>query len=325
MSKLAMDQCALVLFSPKFGYLNKYANYNKELTELNSLIFLEKANFLPDEICKTAAYYLLRANKAFGLSSSEELKKLAGTKIKTNIVNITSIDPIAYQIKLANQQKQITKTALNNLNPTQFALPNKKKYPLVNEESIKTAILYFDAYHENLSPVDKITFAINTKKAADIVNLETNKQIDKYASLSIDKLSSKLKLHINSRKDLTTNKKMHKLYDDLLEKAAELEPMKVATVLRRIDEMSGIVRHWGKLIEEPLTACLETIKEASITINDRVLTKTALIKLCEKDLSKWIDTHTLKELKGKEGLQVFASLPQPTKISLLQILDKSKK
>ena len=69
MSKLASDKCALVIFHPQMGnsgYLKKYANYDKDLTELNTFIFLQNAGHLPDEICKTAAYHSLEVQPPIG-------------------------------------------------------------------------------------------------------------------------------------------------------------------------------------------------------------------------------------------------------------------
>jgi len=317
MFKLADDQCALVIKDPKHGYIKKYANYNRDLTELNTFFFLQKAGYLPDEINKTAAYYLLEANKKFKLEPPEELKKLAGKNIKNNIIHITSIDPVVYQMKLAHRKNEITKTAIHKLKDEQFALPKQRKYPIINEETIKTAMMYFGAYNDQLDTLDRINFAVNTIQAAKSFNIEPSEDIKKYSHLSLNNINPDFKFQIRERQSLVLESEIKELYDDILEKSAELKPIKLAALLRKADELAGLKKHWGNFIEDPIISTLDVIKEASIKIGEITLTKTALTKLCAKDVSKWIDGNTLKELQGPDGLDVFASLPKPTQDGLL--------
>lgn len=320
MSKLAEDECALIIYHPSLGALNKYACSTKELVELNTLYLLEKAPKLPDELCKVAAHYLIEASKAFHLNPSEELIKLEDSCVKDNVVNISEINPVAYQIKLASRTKQNTNTFIGKLANNQFAVPSKRKYPLIDENTIKTAMAFFDAYSQDLPILDRLEFAYNTKLAAQNQSIKLTGKIAKYASLDPKSLNPDFTVQVKARKDLTVDSSAQNLYEELLTKKANLEPVKIAKVLSKLDEETGINQYWGRYIEEPLLATLGIIKEASVTVNGKTITKTALSQLCEKDLSKWVDNRTLDELKGNEGLQVLASLPMPTQDGLLTLL-----
>lgn len=323
MNNLSEDECALVLYHPNNGQLKKYANYNRELTELNTLCFLNKASHLPDEICKTAAHFLLRARRAFNLESSPILEKLAAENLTSNLVDLTKIDQLAYQIKLATKNAEVTKTELTKLAKEEFALPNKRKYPISNAKLIKTAMTYFNNHHKKFGMMDKLAFAVNTVKAAKAHKLELTGMISKYAELDPSLFNDDFKYFVKSRIDLTTNEHLQGMYSELVTKSAEIGSLKTAKVLEELDKRANLEKHWNQLVPDPLFSVLKPSVEESIEIEGHSLTKSALLNLCTNDLSHLLSNKAIIELQGENGLQKFASLPAPTKKELIKLVLKT--
>ena len=71
--KLDTMDVALVLDVPGVGRIKKYAHNSAALTQLNSHLLAIKAPMLPDEVVKTASYYLKRASKRWDVPFPEYL------------------------------------------------------------------------------------------------------------------------------------------------------------------------------------------------------------------------------------------------------------
>jgi hypothetical protein len=297
---LPSEEFALVLYHPQTGFLNKYATGDKYITKLNLKIFEDKHRGYPDEIAKTAAYYLVRAARHYRLDVPEEVEKLASGKHVSNVVDLTLVNKTAW----INKQ-EMDKVA----EEVEYALPEKKKYPIHTIGMVKKAMDYFEQHSRKFEPKDALEFASHVKQAAVKFNLPTTgTTLDKYASLTSQKFNEDLKAHLLSRKGYVSEDNAG-VYDELLEKSASLGVVKTAEYLAVIDKKFEVNRQWNRGVHDPYLSVLGMVKEANCSHKGKTIKKSMLKKAAESI----VDADTLKDLSGPDGLDVFESLPRPIK------------
>jgi len=312
MQELEDKQVALQLYHPQTGKIKKFACYDPGLTQLNSQLLISKASALPDEIVKTAAFFLKRAALNQGVVVPEELASLAGDfKPTNNIVELEKISEIAYYKKLNDKTEKET---------TKWALQESKRYPLDSKEDIEKAAEYFEKYANSFTAPDKLMFAINTCREASNKNIKLAGSITKFASLSTDSFNENFDKLVNMRKTYLNPDQDPDIYDELIERHPNLGVVKTAKVLEVIDREYGLDRLWSRQLADPISTTCGIYKEAELEIDGKYITKSKLASLLQKDVSNWIDDYTKKELSGPEGLDVLASLPEPTREGLLSEL-----
>lgn len=296
------DDFALVLYHPDKGFLKKFACHDKYVTKLNIKILRDTQSQYPDEIVKTAAYYLGKAAKHFGLVYPEDLKKLAEGKHITNIVDLTDVNSVEFHKK----QAALVKTA----EPKTFALPNEKRYPIDTPELIKKAIEYFEKNATRFQPLEALVFAANVKKAALQEKVLTEDTVlEKYASLTSSRFSPNWKENIRMRRPYVKEDE-REVYDELVEKAAEFGVVKTAEVLEAVDRKLGVNRQWGHTIVDPYVSILGMKKEAmgASCMHKGKKVRAAMLKSAAE---KIVDSATLRDFDGPDAIAVFESLPTP--------------
>lgn len=305
----AQSDFALVTYHPSQGHVNKFARYNKELTELSVAFLAENEEDLPEEILKTASTNLKKAAKEHGISFPAKLASYA-TKDEfiDPVVDLTQIDEIKYSQKLASSEAS-----------SEFALPSQGKYPISTPEQIKQAQQYFDKYAHELGVSDAYEYAVNVKKACQKKDLEVDSyMINKFASVDLEKLSEDFSTHLKIRKSyLKTDDANYGVYDELEKVASEHSPTKLAMALEKIDTEVGNDKFWGAGIENPL-----------FTVGTSGFQKTAstgpsleeLRSLDNADLTGIVGNDVIPELKGEDGKAVYDSLPRPLKKEINALL-----
>jgi len=312
--ELDSTDVALVLTHPSKGEIYKYARYNKGLVELN-LAFLDNLKEeLPEEILKVAGANLTCAAKEFNVNVPKGLEKYKSDKYVNNVVDMLAIDKIAYEVK---------RSAVKEEDITAYAWEKKQKFPIHNKENIKAASEYFNKNHYSMEPDEKMEFAFNLEKAANLQKVEfTDPTFEKYASLNTSKLNADFEKHVAVRKTYMKddNEDLGEAYDSLLEKAADGKPVEIAIAMGKLDKLAKITKVYGDGIEDPLMATLEIPKIASITYNGTIVTLEKLAKLAIDDLAPIVGNGYVSELQSEEGLDVFGSLPTPIKHEVIKLL-----
>jgi len=323
--ELGKHDVALVLRIPGVGSFNKFAHISKDLSELNAKLLAAKADSLPDEICKTASYYLKKASKRWGFDFPEDLEQYVGEIPNNgNIVNTDEIDKVAWAKKRRNNSLMQKNAGLEA--SSDFALPKEKRWRLDSPEYVKTANSYFDNNYIELELGDRLEFAMNLAKAVDAQEVKEDGVkiaglFNKYSDLIADEFNENFGKHINIRKSYApVEHEVQGLYDKLIEKKAEFGPIKIAALLERLDEEWGGRKFYNTRIEDPLIATLKTEKIAEAIVDGQLVTSADLQKLSEKDISAYVDKDTAEDLSGPEGLDVLKSLPLPTRSGLLSEL-----
>ena len=306
------DDFALVLFDKKNGFRHKYAYYNKDLTQLNINLLSQKVNDMPDELIKTAATHLKKAAVHYKVEFPENLENYVDEFITDNTVDVNAIDKKAYYLKLEEHKEKPVNVV--------YALPDDKKYPIHTEELTKQAFQYFKNYARELDVQDRVTYAKNLFPKLAEYNIEPTALMDKLAHIDTKSFNPDFAHHIRSRTTMTHDETTKEAYLALLTKTAEWEPIKIASVLNKIDKNINLHYYYDTKVEEPVAATLGMKKEAMYEIDDRVLSETAYNSLVSKDLSGWVDSGTAEALKGEEGVDVFRSLPSPIREGILSEL-----
>ncbi len=301
------DEFAVTLYHPRHGFMSKYASHSKGLAQLNIAILASQINELPDEIIKVAATNLEKAAAHYKIDFPEELKQHTVQVLDNSIVDVTNIDQTAYHEKLAKFAPKVEHV---------YALPELEKYPITDEDLLKEAESYFNVYSHEFEINDRIEFAKNAAAQMEKLSIKPSGLIDKLAHLDFNKLNDDFKYHIKSRQTLTHDEESVSLYGDLLEKSAELDPIKIAKALSKIDENSGIIHYYGKKVEDPISTVFGINKEAEYEIDERLWKESDFNKIAEHDFSNLIDNDTSTELSSVNKIDVFKSLPKPIRDSI---------
>jgi|APSaa5957512622_1039677.scaffolds.fasta_scaffold00250_11 hypothetical protein len=316
---MADSSCALRLFHPHSGVLNKYAHNTKEITEINVAYLLDSMDSLPEEVVKTAAANLICACNHYKLTVPKSLEKYASSKYIDNLIDIRDIDEVSYLDKIASNADQF------------YALEQEKTYPLNTQADVEKAAEYFDVYEDKFPLAKKYEFALNTKKAVDRLSMELDdSSAIKCASLVSDVFNEDFYNHVQVRKgylkDHEDDQELVDAYDSLIKSADEHGPTKTASLLYDIDKKANLLSNYGHGIEDAVISTLAEKSPDLSTIDGQTISKTALFKLAStkdinKNLTDLVGTETIAELKGDEGLAVLQSLPKPIRQEILERLE----
>ncbi|HNW88094.1 MAG TPA: hypothetical protein PKN48_00395 [Bacteroidales bacterium] len=302
----------VVLWHPTLGTFNKFAMNEPGITEININLLASNMAVMPDEVVKVASANLTCAAKKFGINIPESLEKTASKKFVKNIVDIREIDEAAFVTKIAKYEQQI------------FALPSEKKYPINNKEEIIKAAEYFDRNNNIFSLETKKEYIENLLKVGEQRKISFDKypSIEKYAILRPDVFNDEFQYHITSRVSFLKESQLDfkELYLDLLKRSKEIGTEKTAAVLAVLDNKSGIAVNYGRGLEDPMISTFGIKKEAGVTFDGNVVTLGKLKSIPNADLTAVIGNSAIKELKGKDGLAVFNSLPKPVKQEVLSLI-----
>jgi hypothetical protein len=302
------EDFALTIYHGTHGVLNKFACYNKTLTALNIKMLEKNAGFLPDEVVKIAATNLKKAADYYEIDFPEKLSPFLSEKLGTNFLNISSINQTAYHEKIA-KDRDVKK---------EYALKKKKKYPIHTKGHCKKASSYFETYYRDLNIPDRVEFAKNLNEKLAEFGMPCNSIIEKYAFLNPEQVNPDLHLHLKSRKSMTHDAEAQSLLDQLQEKIGEWSPIKLATVLHKIDEKAGLHNYYGRNIEDPVGATFGIHKKAEFEIDGKQFDQDSYLSMLNKNLSDQVDVQTANDLRGPEGPDIFRSLPSPVRQSILK-------
>lgn len=300
--QLPSDEFALILFHPHLGEMKKLAMSDKYLTELNMKIFADNIKQFPEEIVKVAAKNLCRAATFYGIGIPPEIAKYANEQIESNWVNISAI-------------KETAKPMVKSAESVTYALRNK--YPIHKPELVKKAILYLDENRNRFNPFDALEFAANVKTAADKFGINYDgTTLAEYTHLKATKFNTKFASAVKARKGYV-DEENRSVYDELLDKADELGVIKTAEVLEKLDRATGAYKKWNNSILDPIFTVFDNEPPQIVKVGSYKITSDDLQKLP----TGVVDDGTLNDLKGPEGLDVYASLPTPVREKIAKVLN----
>lgn len=298
-------QFGLVLWHPTLGTFHKFAMGEPGITEININLLANNMETMPDEVVKIASANLTCAARKFRIPIPEKLEKTASKKFVKNILDIRDINEAAF----------ITKTA--TFENKRYCLPSEKKYPINTKDELLKAAEYFNVYGDMMAISTKQEFLENLNKVAEEFSVRLTKypNIEKYAILDTSKFNEDFKYHITSRisflKESQAN--FRELYQDLINRSKTLGTEKTAAVLEVLDKKTGLSAVYGRGLQDPMVSTFGIRKEAAVSFEGTAVTLGKLRSIPNEDLTSIVGNGAIKDLKGEDGLEVFASLPTPVK------------
>jgi hypothetical protein len=309
------SDCALILWNPHQGMLKKYANHTAALTEINMAFLVNNIRDLPEELVKVAGANLTCAANRYGVPVPSELEPYKSKVYVDNMVDIAKINEVSFMKKQAGVIEEPK---------VRFAWEEEQKYDISDQEGIEKAASYFEREHYGMDMAKKLEFVLNVSSAAkdEGVSLDDT-LVSKYAHLDNSRLNKDFGSHINVRKSYLADndEDFTELYNDLRDSSEELGVIKTAQVLYRIDKLSGITHAYGKGVECPVMSCLSMPKVAFIMLRGVQVTPEKLRSLSNEDLTGIVGNDNISAIKGDEGLEVLASMPNPVIDDVISLMD----
>lgn len=222
---------ALIINHPAQGEMRKFAKFTPQLVEINVNLLSTKQDELPEQIFKVAAANLGRAALDYGIDVPENIRPHVGDYFIDNHVDTADVE------------KTASYSTFNDKIDGPFALEDQKKYPLATAEQVEKAAEYFRLHHRIFDMDEKLAYAINTNKQAQQLGVDVEGTlVEKYANLDNQAFNEDFKNHLEARKSYIADNAdgTHtSVYDDLLEKSAELGPGQTVNALAEIDKKTG--------------------------------------------------------------------------------------
>lgn len=219
-----------------------------------------------------------------------------------------------------------------------LTLDGRNRYPLHNEELVKTAVARFQNTTSGMKPEHKFMYARNIEKRAEAlgVDIPTQSKVHLYTngSLNLESLKDAIeqrKMAVASRSDIGTE-----ILDQLATAAGcrvdqgsiesddsfAMRSMKVASVrklnpphiiaaLEQFDKLAGFTNyHYAKGLPDPFASCF---KQASFHNDGSLIVDGVdLGKLDPNDLSDKFSDDFIQEFQS-DPANVYKSLPDPIK------------
>lgn len=304
---------ALILISPRGDVYHKYAMQNRGLTELNLAFLSTLSEELPDELVKIAATNLTKAAQHFNLAIPENLKEYASDKFIPRYLDLVNI----------NESKFITKLATKKSEPSNAVYALKNKYPITNKNQIIKSANWFDKNYNKLDIDEQQEFVENITKQAEKLNVKVaSSLVTEFNTLNKEKFNDDFKAHLNIRKThLTDDDENLEVFDELWGQKDEIGPYKVAYVLEAIDKELHLNDLYGDKILDPLRSVLDSqTKVASVLIGDKEITQAKLASLKSSDLGVIVGEGLVTDLKNKNGITIFDTLPLPMQKEIAELV-----
>lgn len=215
-----------------------------------------------------------------------------------------------------------------------FALPHLQRYPIDTASHVKVAADYFDQHRFDFPLTERRIFAQSVVARADELGVKVAGAVLDYAGTGY---GPNLIPGLHARINQFEGTGHEAVYEMLLEKQAEIDPMIMADMLREADEATGAARAYGR----PGTGLLD----AYATVYGGA--KLAAEQPKEEDTYSWSEGNDyvsgmqlmalskrglkLNEMFGegfadsfqKDPIGIFKSMPSPQKVVLSRLASDS--
>lgn len=208
----------------------KYACHDAGNTALSVAYFLAQKDRLSDAMVKVASSNLLEACELYSLTPPKELRKTAS---KEPVGRYVAFEPL--------KERKMEKTASSN-----YIVGTT--WPIDSYEQVKTAEAYYSDNRHEMDPFLRHTFCTKLASRMTELGMHVPPKIEEYSHTD---RSHMLSVNLSARKALLSED-LHPVIDTVMEKAASLSNDTLAEVIFELDKESGLSRHWGVLIADPV-------------------------------------------------------------------------
>ena len=302
---LKMDDFACIIKTAE-GNLYKFPINSKDNVLLNIHAFLHTQSNLPDEIVKTAGYFLNKAAEFWSIDV--DLSKYENNTVKTNIVNFERINERKYLEKIAIPEE--------NRKYSIFALENK--YPIDTPELMKQAEFYFNQYGYMFDPFEQYTFANNVIKQAEALSCPlSSRGILKYSHLRYER-NPELDNLLKAR---DTKASTDGSYQEIVKISKKVPLEKIAEAIYEMDKEFNLDKHYNKVVPDPIFTVFSAFEKQAEVIGGKKISLDILQSVPRETFqSLSLTDDTIDELQGEQGIDVLKSLPEPIIDQIVGIL-----
>ena len=299
-------QVAAILFHPHLGTINKYACDTEGSTLINMHILADNHENLPDELVKIAAGNLTYVADKYKLDIPSNLKEYKTDSWIDNTVDLTRINKVAFSQKLeANNFQKIASAG-------KFALQRAKKFPIDDKNHIKLAASVFENAGVDMSVEDRVEFASNIIPEMSKHSIPLGVSLYKYSNLDTSGFNEDFKLSMDARISHIHDEDLQDVYSQLKDSYETLGVEKTAVLVDELDKRASLKGNYSKgYFNDAVLTTFKMRKVAELDIDGTMVTEDDLEGLDHSTMGDYMDSSTLDELHGEDGLHILKSLPKP--------------
>lgn len=214
-----------------------------------------------------------------------------------------------------------------------YAMPHDQRYPIDTPELVKKAERYFDEHVQSFTPFERRVFAQSVWDRSHELGTKVAGSVLKYAG---EGYGPHIDSELIARADRLAGTGHETIYELLLEKRAELDPMVMASLISEADELTGVANTYGR----PVTGCLDpfaAVYGVKTAAEDKEISDT---NYTWKDGTEYVTGLQLKNLakRGpgqftahfgesfgkdfiKDPVAIFKSMPDPQKKMIVRLMN----
>jgi hypothetical protein len=226
-----------------------------------------------------------------------------------------------------------TKTASDD--PDDYLFPETRRYPIRDADEVKVAELRLVAQRSKLATLNRVQAFVRLYNKAAALGVELSPTTYKYAGLTEtdrNTLRDALRARSVVAEDGETKTAFLRLADAVHADRDGLrtreQRVKLADAVRRLDERSGVVRHYDRGILDPMETVFNTTKVAGhgIELGDDTVSMTKLMSLHPSFFGDVLgddfipDITTGGQLDSAKLAEVLPTLPRDMKQTLARAL-----
>ena len=317
LTRLPDKEFALVVMTKTGRKIRKYPMHTPDSLAVSTHYFEKVGTALPEEAQKIAASNLYRGHLRHGARPTARLKAGKDDSVVTPYFDevASSRGQVPHESVLRRKEASIPST--------RFAIDKKmldgsrlEAFPM---DTVGLA-------RESAKTLRKVAFQIPARdRVVASCRLlsrlkefgETDEHLEKVAAFT---RNPAFPAYMEARRHAITNERDLHTLDELIKKADAFPGPFLAAAVEKFDLETGIYKYWDHQIRNPWDSCF-SIKETSVKCGDKTITKKALLGLAENGkLASIFNESSIKSFKAAP-LEVFESLPAPTKQLVSNMID----
>jgi hypothetical protein len=307
--KLPDKEFALVIFSKTGEKHRKYPLHHAEALAVSTHYFEKTAESLPAKARVIAASNLLMGHLRFGAEPTEDLSKIASEDVVGPYFNEAEDKEGNWGFKRPEIATRVTKFAIQRELPDGSIMD---AFPITDLDEVKASADALKKCAYDIPAHDRYEASLKLQACLKELGADADDGLSKIASFDPNPA---FMAHIAARQEALTDDGEKKVLDELVKIAEKLQPPYLARALEDFDRRTGLAHFWDQRIRNPWDSCYQQ-KTAGLKEDDKTITKEALVALIDSGkLKAMFKESTLKDFR-KMPVEVYQSLPTPTKSTI---------
>ncbi len=311
-AKLPDKEFALVIFAKNGEKHRKFPLHNAEALAVSAHYYEKTASSLPPKARVIAASNLMMAHLRFGAEPPEDLSKIASEDVVGPYYNEAEDRPHE-RAPLPNIVTRVTKYAIERELPDGSFMD---AFPITDLAETRMSATELRKVAFQIPAHDRYEAALKVQARLRDLGEKPDAELAKVASFDPNPA---FMAHIAARREALVDDDAKKVLDELVKIAEKLKPPYLARALEDFDRRTKLSHLWDKRIRNPWDSCYQQ-KTAGLAQDNKTITKEALVALIDSGkLKAMFKESTLKDFR-KMPVEVFKSLPVPTRSTIAGML-----